>query len=109
MENYSLWYSKINPNFTVPSIRYVDKDKNIDVRLTDSKDIIFFLAKMHPEKNLIPNDLAIKNKINDYVSLFYDRYSQIIGFTLLNIMNWGLTYRLFVIKGKLLYTNYKLS
>ena len=49
MENYSEWYSKINPNFTVPAMKYVDEGKKIDDTITDSKEIMYYLAKAHPE------------------------------------------------------------
>ena len=59
MENYSEWYAKINPKFTVPAMKYVNEEKKVDVTLTDSKDIMYYLAKAHPEAGLLPSDLGV--------------------------------------------------
>ena len=50
MENYTEWYARINPKFTVPAMDYNGQ------LLTDSKDIMLFLAEMHPEANLYPTE-----------------------------------------------------
>jgi glutathione S-transferase len=109
MENYSEWYSKINPNFTVPAMKYVDKEKNVDETITDSKDIMYFLAKENPDSGLLPQDEEVQATIKEYMDLFYTKFSFIGGFTFINLMSWGITYKLFILKSKVIVTNRKLN
>ena len=109
MENYSEWYSKINPNFTVPAMKYVNQEKKVDETITDSKEIMYYLAKAHPESELLPSDESVQNKVNDYMDLFYNKFAYIGGFTFMNLMTWSLSMKMFIVKGKVIVTNRKLK
>lgn len=92
MENYEPWYAKINPKLTVPTVVYNGS------KLTDSQDIMKHLAKHHPEKNLY--DAGSRAEIDDWMKDFYQKFSSIGGFTMLNIAKWGPHWFLYLAKGK---------
>ena len=42
-------------------MKYVDEGKKIDDTITDSKEIMYYLAKAHPESELLPSDEVVQN------------------------------------------------
>jgi glutathione S-transferase len=65
MNNYDEWYAKINPQMTVPSLKYGDQT------LVNSREIINHLCTEHPDKDLMPFDESRREKVESYLQDFY--------------------------------------
>merc|ERR1712216_952772 len=76
MENYEAWFVRIQPKMTVPAMQYDDRT------LTDSKDIMYFLAEKHPECGRYPEDC--RAAVDEYINGFYSRFGLIAAFTFAN-------------------------
>lgn len=75
MNNYDEWYAKINPQMTVPSLKYGN------LTLTDSREIINHLCSEHPDKDLMPFDESRRAKVESYLEDFYARSHYVTALT----------------------------
>ena len=82
----------MQPNMTVPCMAY-----GADI-LTDSKDIMYYLSKKHPEAGLYPTER--KDDIDSFINLFYSRFGMIARFTFGNWLRVSEPVRKFIARGK---------
>ena len=104
MTNYSLYYYKINPNMTVPSM---DFDGRI---FTDSKDIIMFMSEKFPKESLIPTDPDQRKQVMDFVDQLYSSYDMIFGFTFKTFFTQSsLLFKIYLYRNKVVKSNKKMA
>jgi glutathione S-transferase len=75
MNNYDEWYAKINPEMTVPSLKYGD------LTLVNSREIINHLCSEHPDKDLMPFDESRREKVESYLQDFYAKSHYVTAVT----------------------------
>lgn len=66
-DNLQRWYEKVNPELTVPALKYGDRT------LADSKEMLTFLCEKHDESDLMPYDESRREKVNIYLNHFYTK------------------------------------
>ena len=99
-ENYTPWYAKINPEMTVPALKY-----NAEIIL-DSRNICLELCKRHPEANLLPADR--EQEILAFIDMVYDQYPYLGAFTFRLFSERSFFLKLFVIRKKIIGTLWNL-
>ena len=83
---------RIQPKMTVPCMAY-----GADI-IGDSKDIMYFLAKKHPDAGLYPAER--KEAIDSFINLFYTRFGMIARFTFGHWVRKSEPIRNFIARGK---------
>ena len=92
MENYEPEFIAIQPKMTVPCMKYGD-----DI-IGDSRDIMYYLSKKHPDAKLYPAEQ--KEAIDTFVEMFYSRFGQIARFTFGNWIRKSDKIKEFIGRGK---------
>jgi tetrachloro-p-hydroquinone reductive dehalogenase len=92
MVNYEPWFVRIQPKMTVPAMKYDD------TVLGDSKDILYFLARKHPEQQLYPAHRQAA--IDNYIRAFYDNFGTIAAFTFAHWVRKSPQVKAFIARGK---------
>jgi glutathione S-transferase len=92
MENLEAWFVRMQPVMTVPCMKYGD-----DV-IGDSKDIMYYLSKQHPEVGLYPADH--RTTIDAFLDLFYSKFGTIARFTFGHFLRRSEETKNFIARGK---------
>lgn len=75
MTNQDDWYVKINPEMSVPAVKY-----NQEI-LTDTSKIVKHLIEKHPENELMPSNAVDRVKVESYVGDIFSKFIHINAFT----------------------------
>jgi glutathione S-transferase len=92
MVNYEPWFVRIQPKMTVPAMKYDD------MVFGDSKDILYFLAEKHSERQLYP--APKQAAIDSYINSFYSNFGTIAAFTFAHWVRKSEQVRAFIARGK---------
>ena len=92
MENYEAWFVRMQPTMTVPCMAYGESV------IGDSKDILYFLSREHPDVGLYPEEH--REAIDQFLDLFYSQFGVIAQFTFGHWVRKSTQVRDFIARGK---------